>query len=945
MTAAGRAGAGPIVPRATYRLQLHRDFDFGAATAVLPYLQRLGISHVYCSPITAAQPGSVHGYDVTDPTRINPELGGRAGFEQFARAARALGLGLLIDQVPNHLGIAGANNAYWLDVLRYGEASPHAQWFDIDWNSPLQGLRGKVLVAALAKPYGEALAQGDLRVVSDADAETWLASGEDQRHPLAPRSLHLILRDAPELQALAQRGASLQGREAQCAFQDALSRTLADDAAARAAWHACIAQINQPGHRDRLHALHEAQCYRLASARSAQDDINYRRFFDVNDLAALRMEDERVFEATQALALDLAAAGWVDGLRIDHPDGLLDPAQYFERLQSGHARRIGLTPEAAGKRPLYVVAEKIEAFDERLPDDWAVHGTTGYRYAALVDGLLIERRHAQRMTRVWSSALGLTRAPDCATVERDAKRLIARSALGAILSSLARELHDIACSDPRTRDHGLESLRDALAEVAAALPVYRTYVDARQPATAQDRRWVDMAVQRCAERSHAADAPLLAFVRDALLGVAVAGADADLAARVTSWAMRFQQYSAPVAARGVEDTAFYRYLRLAGLNEVGADPGRFGISADTFHAANQTRARETPDTMLASSTHDNKRAEDVRYRLAALSEQPGPWRLGVRRWLVAIRPWVTTIGGEPAPSRNEQFLLLQTLLGTLPATGLTSATLPDYRERIVQYMLKAAREAKVRTTWADPSPPHEDALRALVHGVLAERADSPLLRAVQAAARELAWYGALNALSATVIRYTVPGVPDLYQGTEVTDLSLVDPDNRRPVDFGARSDQLAALDAEATGTGAVSWDAVAPHLTEGRCKLWAITRLLALRRAFPDWFRSADYLPLRVSGARRRHAVAYARRGVDGTLVVVVARKYVGLAPVPGEWPPRLAAWGDTVLEPLPEWNGRFDGVDALTGTRLALETGPLQVAALLARAPVAAYWIGTASA
>jgi len=943
------------IPRATYRLQLHRGFDFDAARAVLPYLARLGVSHVYCSPIATARPGSTHGYDMTDPATINPELGGRAGFERFAAAARGLGLGLLLDQVPNHMGIAGGDNAWWNDVLENGRASAFAGHFDIDWRPPDPALAHKLLLPVLGDAYGEVLERGELALHFDAARGAFAFGYFEHRFPLDPSSYGAVLRptDHPTLETLASAFDALPPRDAGDAAQHAtrhssrralqawLAQAAADDADALAAIEANLARLAAPAQRDALDALHDAQAYRLAHWRSAAEDINYRRFFDVNELAALRIEDERVFEAVMGPALDLAAAGLADGLRIDHPDGLLDPAAFFERLQRGHARRAGLDEAAApAQRPLYVVAEKIAAGFEDVPPHWAVHGTTGYRFAMVAVGLFVERRHARRMERLWRRHAD---APaEFADTVFDAKRLIAGTSLRAQLTALAQALHRIARADRATRDHGLDALRDALADVAAGLPVYRTYLGPDGAASAQDRRFIDWAIAQAKRRGDPADAALFAFVRACLLGEPGPRATPEIAAQARAFALRFQQFSAPVAAKGVEDTAFYRYHRLVALNEVGGDPAVFGLSAAAFHGASASRSAEWPHTMLATSTHDNKRAEDVRLRIAALSEQPAAWRLALSRWRIATRPWRTLEGGAEAPSRADQFLLHQTLLGTLPAEGLSSATLPAYRERIEAYVLKAAREAKQRTSWTRPNPAYERALGGFVQKLLGRVEANPVLADLQQRAAALAVHGAWSGCALTLLKFTSPGVPDVYQGTELIDLGLVDPDNRRAVDFARRDALLAEFETldqrpAALDAALAQW-AATPLADDGRLKLFVAWRLLAWRRAQPAFFAHARYLPLRVRGTRRRHAIAYARHTPEATLVVVAGRKFAGLAAALGGAAPTGAAWADTVV-PWPAGHGALGaGTELLSGR--AWGGGTLELTALFETLPLAALWL-----
>ena len=959
-----------VVPRATYRLQFHKGFGFDDAVAVLPYLARLGVSHVYCSPIQRARPGSTHGYDVVAHDEINPELGGPAGFERFCAALREHGMGQLLDLVPNHMGVLGADNAWWMDVLENGPASLYAQHFDIDWQPLNAEMAGKVLVPVLGDHYGDVLSRGELVLAFEPAAGSLALHYFEHRFPLAPRSYPAVLEAAlgrvgdvdlaASLASIASAFGHLPGHEDTRAgamverardkelLKARLARLVARQPAVAQALAAAVDGFSLEGARDALHALIEAQAYRLAYWRVAADEINYRRFFDINELAALRMERDEVFEATQGFALDLAAAGRVDGLRIDHPDGLYDPAQYFRRLQEGFARRAGFTLPAEGgdgrpARPLYVVAEKIAAPHEEVPEDWPLHGTTGYRFANVANGVLVDGEAAARFGRIWRHFTGVT--DDFATLARLAKRDIMRSALASELTVLATELLRIARADRRTRDHTLNTLRRALADVAACLPVYRTYIV--ETPSAQDLRYIDWAVDEARRHGEAVDASVFDFVRQTLLGQAVEGADAALCERVRRLAVRFQQFSAPVAAKGVEDTAFYRYFPLSSLNEVGGEPAQFGLGVAEFHEASADRAARWPHTMLATSTHDNKRSEDVRNRIDVLSEMPATWRLVLRRWQrlnAPVRDAHRGPGGE-APSAADEYLLYQTLLGTLPAGGLTPEGLDDYRGRIVAYMQKATREAKLYTRWTAPDAAYEAALQGFVQGLLARLDDNPFLDELQALGATLAGYGALNSLTLTLLKYGSPGVPDLYQGNELMDLSLVDPDNRRPVDYALRERFLATLAqrAQAPDLAGFARDlAAAPH--DGRAKLWVVWRLLAWRREQPALWQGGGYTALAAQGAQAAHVVAFERRHAEQALVVVAGRLFCRLAAAAGTDAPTGAAplplgrvaWGETAVL-LPGWpdGTRFENV--LTGEVLTLADGALRMADAFASFPAAA--------
>ena len=977
VTAARHAlDARPRIPRATYRLQFHKDFTFDDAIRTLPYLARLGVSHVYCSPIQRARAGSMHGYDVVAHDEINPELGGAEGFARFVAALADNGLGQLLDMVPNHMGVLGADNAWWMDVLENGAASVYAQHFDIDWQPLNPELTGKVLLPVLGGHYGDVLDNGELALHFEAASGSLALQYFDHRFPLSPESYPQVLQPAAArlddldlaaaLGSIATAFGNLPGRDAAAdaadnptvradrardkdLLQARLARLAARQPAVLQALLAAVAELQLASARDALHALIDVQAYRLAYWRVAADDINYRRFFDINELAALRMERAEVFEATQSFALDLAAAGVVDGLRIDHPDGMHDPAAYFRDLQAGYARRTGLTlpaQDADGRpaRPLYVVAEKIAAGHEEVPESWHIHGTTGYRFANVANGVLVDTTTAGRFDTLWRNFTGQQQG--FAALSRIGKHDVIRSALASELTVLSTHLVRIARADRRTRDYTLNAVRRALAEVAACMPVYRTYfIDS---ASAQDVHFVDAAVKAAESHSRDADLSIFAFLRQTLLGEAVPGASDALRERVRRFAIRFQQFSAPVAAKGVEDTAFYRYFPLSSLNEVGGEPDVFGMTAAQFHAASADRAARWPHTMLATSTHDNKRSEDVRNRIDVLSEMPSTWRLALRRW----RQWNRGIraaleaSGAPAgtPSATDEYLLYQTLLGTLPPGGLDATSRAAYADRIVRYMHKAARESKVHTRWAHPDAGYEDALEGFIRALLEKVDDNPCLADIQWLGRSLAHFGAWNSLTLMLLKYTSPGVPDLYQGNELMDLSLVDPDNRRPVDYLARAERLAALETMAAAPGLperVADLVRAPH--EGDTKLWFIWRLLSLRRDNRALFDEGDYEGLVVEGDKAGHALAFARRHGTDVMVVITGRLFIGLCGSvglsDGVLPelPTAGHWADTrVLLPSLADGTRLQ--DALTGAVCTVEAGGLRLSTALAAMPWAAF-------
>jgi (1->4)-alpha-D-glucan 1-alpha-D-glucosylmutase len=651
-----------------------------------------------------------------------------------------------------------------------------------------------------------------------------------------------------------------------------------------------VAAFNGPGAAcDAMHGLLEAQAYRLAHWRVAADEINYRRFFDVNNLAALNMDLPEVFAGTHGLVRELLGRGGLNGLRIDHPDGLSDPKAYFERLQA----LAGPGPAGAGALPLYVVVEKILADHEHLPESWPVHGTTGYGFAAACDGLFVDQGGEARFTHLYNCFVKAR--PDLSELIRASKHLIMDTVLSGELQVLATRLTRLAKADRNTRDFTFNSLRGALAEIVAAFPVYRTYVTAAG-ASREDVRCVEWAVGVARKRSQDAATGIFEFVRDVLL--VRQAPEEPYRAAVCAFAMKFQQYSGPVTAKAVEDTAFYQYDRLVSLNEVGGDPGRFGRSVAAFHQENQDRARRWPHAMLAGSTHDSKRSEDVRARISALSELPGEWSRAIAGWSRLNRGPAPAAGTERAPSAEDEYLLYQTLLGVWPFQAPDAQGLAALLERVEAYMLKAGREAKLRTSWINPRPDYETATRDFLRALLAPGPGNLFLREFLPFQARVARTGAFTSLSQTLLKLTSPGVPDLYQGTELWDFSLADPDNRRPVDFAARRAALAGIQAAqaAQGAAACARDLL-EHLPDGRIKLYLIWKALGLRRGQEALFRDGAYLPLEVGGRQAEHAVAFARQLGSEQLVVVVPRLFGALMGPEGRPPTGAEAWGDTWAE------------------------------------------------
>ena len=826
-----RRGRPQRVPDATYRFQFHAKFRFADAIRLVPYLARLGISHLYASPFLKARPGSTHGYDIIDHNAVNPEIGTEAELHKLIDTLRSHGMGLIPDLVPNHMGVLHADNAWWLDVLEKGRASAYARFFDIDWS------RGKLLLPVLGKHYGEVLEAGELKLENKGGR--WSVRYFDHRFPLNPKTTRNL---KPIREPMA------------------------------------------------LHRLLERQPHRLAFWRVASDEINYRRFFEITDLAGIRIEDRTVFEATHGLITRLAKRGGIDGLRIDHPDGLADPQEYLERLNQTFVRP-------------WIVVEKILADFEPLPEDWPIHGTTGYRFVNVLSGVFIDKSAEANFDRVYQRFTGERASFEDISIA--ARRLIMDTTLAAELFMLSNWLARIASGNRFTRDFTASGLRKALAEIAARFPVYRSYVSARG-VDESDRKWIDWAVRAAKRGSAIADPSVFDFVHG-VLTLDAAPPKGRRRQEMLRFAMRFQQFSAPVVAKGVEDTAFYRYNRFIALNEVGGHPAHFGFSLKAFHAASEDRAKKWPTTMLGSSTHDTKRSEDVRARLAVLSELASSWRLWLRRWSLINRSHRTEMQGESAPTRADEYHFYQALIGVWPAQP----------ERLKAYMLKSAREAKLRTSWINPDAAYEAALERFVTGSMG---NALFVQELEDSLPRLAHLGLLVSLSQALVKVASPGVPDYYQGTELWDFSLVDPDNRRPVDYGVRANYLKQLEQQTKSPAELL-----RNLSDGRAKLHVIRQGLAVRKAHPELFHGGEYRALHADGGYEDNVIAFS---LGGSVIAIAPRLFArhlaadAIAPI-GDF------WGEARVT-LPD--GEFQ--DVITGA--SHRGGARRMAELLAAFPVA---------
>jgi (1->4)-alpha-D-glucan 1-alpha-D-glucosylmutase len=949
-------------PAATYRLQLNAAFTFDAATAIVDYLHALGVSHCYTSCYLKAVPGSTHGYDVADPSQLNPELGDEQAYARWIDALRRRDMGHIIDLVPNHMGIARSANPWWQDVLENGPSSRYAAIFDIDWHPLKPELANKVLLPILGDSYGIVLerqemtleyAEGAFRVrhagqvlpiapgtydqILGTGSETLLeALGTESDDGIEFLSIMTAIRHLPGPQADDPVLRAERDRE-----REVIKRRLAALSRRSSQVRAHIVRAieifngrkGDPRSFDRLDGLLSAQAYRLSHWRVAAEEINYRRFFDINDLAAIRMEDPAVFERVHAFVFELLRRGAIDGMRIDHVDGLYDPGDYLARLES---RARDIRPDLYSvERPLYVVVEKILGAGEGLPR-WPVSGTTGYDFLAHVNGLFVDQRNEAALNTVYERFTRMrARFRNVAYLS---KELVLRVSMASELNVLAHGLNRFSARNRYCRDFTLNSLTYVMREIIACFPVYRTYVNAREPVSERDRGYIERAVIEAKRRNPRQPALVFDFVRDLLLKGADYIEESEREEHLR-FVGKFQQVTAPVTAKGIEDTALYLYTRLTSLNDVGSEPDRFGESPDELHGWLAARAEEWPHGLSATSTHDTKRSEDVRARLNVLSELPGAWKQAIARWARINRRGRSTIDGQSYPSRNEEYLLYQTLVGSWPLHAMSVSDEAMYLQRIVAYMQKAMREAKVFTNWLNPSLQHEQAMTRFVEFVLAPD-NAPFRDDFLAFERRIAEYGLYNSLAQVALKVAAPGVPDFYQGTELWDFSLVDPDNRRPVDYDRRRTLLHELDEAAKQTGAIALSTeLMANPRDDRLKLFVTGGLLRFRRAQSALFQCGGYSPLRVDGFRRDHLFAFARTLRGQHVLVVVPRLVAALLPEADVPPLGERVWGDSRIELPPDGTPGYRHV--LTGACIPVqhsngEAPSLRAGDVFAHLPVA---------
>jgi (1->4)-alpha-D-glucan 1-alpha-D-glucosylmutase len=935
------------IPSATYRLQFNHAFTFTDARALVPYLHALGITDCYLSPIVKAMPGSEHGYDTIDPVVLNPELGTDEEFQQFVDAVRSHGMGLLLDVVPNHMGIGKTLNRWWRDVLEHGPSARYAGAFDIDWHPIKPELHNKVLLPILGDQYGTVLENQEI-VLTFEQGEFTLRYGEHVL-PVAPKSwsrvlaarLDLLARRTGEqdpalmeLQSILTALRNLPGREEldperiaeRYREMEIIKRRLAalvnDSPVIGAHLRDNVALLNgvkgDPQSFDQLDELLDEQAYRLASWKVASEEINYRRFFDINDLAAIRMEVPAVFQESHQLLWRLIRDGAVTGVRVDHVDGLYDPGRYLRHLQTEAQRAEGGNLRDAS---LFIVVEKILGKDESLPDTWPVQGTTGYDFIHAVNGLFVQTANERAFTELYHRIIGCEMPyPD---LVYDSKRLIMRVSMASEINVLGHQLNVLSERDRRSRDYTLNSLTHAIREIIACFPVYRTYAtDGPEPVADRDRAYIHMAVARAKRRNPALSPQVFDFIRAILLKQSDARTAEDREEQIR-FVMKFQQTTSPVTAKGLEDTAFYRYNRLVSLNEVGGEPEQFGLPIEDFHKRMRERQARWPHALSASSTHDTKRSEDVRARLAALSEVPQEWKARVTRWRRINRKHRRETDGERLPHPNDEYLFYQTLVGAWPLHAMGGDEYRAFCDRIQRYMEKATREAKVHTSWVNPSPGYDHAMRSFVDAVLDRDASQAFFDDFLPFQDRIAHYGLFTSLAQVLLKITAPGVPDFYQGTELWDLSLVDPDNRRPVDYAVRMRLVEELQAgwAREGRERIEWvHGLAHHARDGRLKLFAILAGLHTRRARAALFQQGEYLPLESGGAKKQQVCAFARLHEEQAVMTVVPRLVASLMQDVKTPPLGSAIWEDSWVA-VPPWPRLAAYRHVLTGEVLTAES------------------------
>jgi len=916
----------PRIPVTTYRLQFNRHFRFQDAKRIIPYLFALGISDLYASPYFKAREGSLHGYDIVDHNSLNPEIGTEEEYNEMTEELRKYGMGQILDIVPNHMCIASRENLWWMDLLENGPSSIYADFFDIDWDPVKRELRNKILIPVLGDQYGNVLENQDLRLIFEEGA--FFVCYYEYRFPIIPKTYVDILQHrikdlegllSPEdphfieslsiMTALNYLPPCTETRKEKIderyREKEIIKKRLRDlchkSSEVRAFIDENVKIFNgirgNPQSFDLLDQILNKQVYRLSFWRVATEEINYRRFFDINELGAIRMEKPGIFEETHRLIFRLIREGKVTGLRVDHPDGLYNPLEYFKLLQQ-HCLIQTYTGSAGSPdshyKPFYIVGEKILTRGERMPEDWPIFSTTGYVFLNTLNGVFIDTAHAKAFDEIY--ARFIKTKLNFADVVYLKKKLIMKVAMSSEVNTLGYYLDRISEKNRHTRDFTLNSLIAVIIEVVALFPVYRTYITAAG-VTDRDRRYIEIAVSRAKRKNPAVSESVFDFLKAVLLLNYPADLTENDRREWLDFVMRFQQITGPVMAKGVEDTTFYIYNRLVSLNEVGGSPDRFGTPLEAFHGQNIERIKFWPHALIATSTHDTKRSEDVRARINVLSEIPDEWHDCLIRWRRWNKKRKGLVEGQAAPDPNEEYLLYQTLVGAYPVEPMDGARRDEFKKRIQDYMVKAVREAKINTSWISPNTPYEEALIHFTDTTLSNTPDNPFLKDFEPFQKKVSGYGMYNSLSQTLLNITSPGVPDFYQGTEIWDFSLVDPDNRRPVNYETRMRMLKEIKERESE---IPLPELARELTvhkeDGKIKLYLTCKALNFRREKRELFEKGEYVPLEAKGEKANHVIAFSRVLNDARAIIIVPRFLTGLVPQPQDLPTGRDIWGDSSL-------------------------------------------------
>lgn len=973
------------IPVSTYRLQFNKLFRFSDCREIVSYLHDLGISDIYASPYIKAREGSLHGYDIVDHNTLNPEVGTEEEYNEMAGELQKYGMGQILDIVPNHMCIASKDNAWWMDVLENGPSSIYADFFDIDWEPVKRELKDKILIPILGDQYGNILDGQELRLFFENGA--FYAGYYEHRFPLIPKAYIDILQHRIEtleellsgnhphfvellsiITALNYLPPYTEREREKVAERyrekEIIKKRLLDLYEASPEIRAFLDENvrifngmkERPESFDLLDNLLNRQVYRLSNWRVATEEINYRRFFDINELAAIRMENPAVFQEAHRLIFRLIKEDKVTGLRIDHPDGLYNPLEYFQWLQRASYVQKRLSAEGSIEKgpvllkefddilssephykPFYIIGEKILTRGERMPEDWPLFSTTGYVFLNIVNGIFVDTTNVRAMDEIYSRFI--RRKVDFYEIVYEKKKLIMQVAMSSEINMLAHYLNRISEKNRHTRDFTLNSLRGVIVEVIAFFPVYRTYIT-RSGVDDRDRRYIEIAVSRAKRRNPAISESIFDFLKDVLMLNYPAQLSAEDRREWLDFTMRFQQITGPVMAKGVEDTVFYVYNRLVSLNEVGGNPDRFGTPLEAFHGQNIERLKFWPHALITTAIHDNKRGEDVRARINVLSEMPRDWREKLALWRRFNKKKKVIVEGEAAPAPNEEYLLYQTLIGAWPVEIRDESDYGCFMKRIKDYMLKALREAKVNTSWISPNRNYEEAVMTFIDSVMEKREGNLFLREFEPFQRWISHCGMFNSLSQALLKIASPGIPDFYQGTELWDFSLVDPDNRNPVDYGIRAGLLGELKRRGTE---MSRTELARELTihkeDGRIKLYLTSRVLNYRRENREFFERGEYIPLEVRGGKANQVIAFSRALGEKKAIVVAPRFFTKLITEPGSLPLGKEVWDDTrIILPTSEAGERYYNI--FTGGATALlkeeEISVLYLSDLLADFPVA---------